>query len=150
MDALTARRLAERELAGLHDRSGGPLIDHVARVASAVPPEARAVAWLHEVIEHAGATEDTLRRAGLDDEAITAVRLLTRAAEEPYDTHALGLAFAPGRSGRLARMVKVADLDDHLAHIPPTVDAPPYAWARRHIAWADAPVPVRRAGPLAA
>jgi hypothetical protein len=45
----------------------------------------------------------------------------------------LRLKFAQGAAGRLARVVKHADLDDHLANASLVVDAPPYAWARRHI-----------------
>ena len=42
-------------------------------------------------------------------------------------------AEAPGAAGRLARIVKIADLDDHLAHATIPSDAPPYAWARKHL-----------------
>jgi hypothetical protein len=35
-------------------------------------------------------------------------------------------------AGRLARRVKLADLDDHLAHATIPGDAPPYAWASEH------------------
>lgn len=132
-----ARNLAVRSLAEERDRSGYRLIDHVARVAAAVAPEARTVAWLHELIEHGGATEETLRRAGLGEAEVMAVKFLTRRPDEPYDSHALSLAFAPGRAGELARTVKLADLDDHLTRGSPTTDAPPYAWARRHIALAQ-------------
>jgi hypothetical protein len=36
--------------------------------------------------------------------------------------------------GRIARVVKLADLDDHLGHPDPPDGAPPYGWARRHVA----------------
>jgi hypothetical protein len=54
------------------------------------------------------------------------------------------IAEAPGPAGRLARIVKLADLDDHLAHasIPP--DAPPYAWARKHLLATASGVTCRR------
>jgi hypothetical protein len=34
--------------------------------------------------------------------------------------------------------VKLADLEDHLAHAAIPADAPPYAWARRRVAVARA------------
>lgn len=38
---------------------------------------------------------------------------------------------ATGKPGRIALMVKLADLDDHLAQGWDPPGAPPYAWARR-------------------
>ena len=43
------------------------------------------------------------------------------------------IADAPGPAGRLARIVKLADLEDHLAHPAIPSDAPPYAWARKQL-----------------
>ena len=40
---------------------------------------------------------------------------------------------ARGPAGRLARTVKLADLEDHLAHPTIPADAPPYAWARQRL-----------------
>jgi hypothetical protein len=137
VDCIAARELARRVHAGQVDRSGGLLIDHIARVAEAVPREARSVAWLHELLEQADGTDDALRSAGLDDSEVGAVHLLTRRDDEPYDQHALGLAFAQGDAAHLARLVKLADLEDHLSHVATGIDAPPYAWARRHIARAE-------------
>jgi (p)ppGpp synthase/HD superfamily hydrolase len=134
VDPDRARALAMEAHRGQTDRSGGRLADHVARVAAAVPAEARAVAWLHEMLERSDASAESLRVAGLSAEEVAAVELLTRDGRESYETHALGLAFAAGAAGHLARVVKLADLDDHLAHVAPGLDAPPYAWARRHIA----------------
>ena len=52
-----------------------------------------------------------------------------------HATHAR-IAHAPGPAGHLARTVKLADIDDHLGREPAARHpaAPPYAWARRHIA----------------
>jgi hypothetical protein len=64
---------------------------------------------------------------------LAALDMLTRRAGESYELYVLRLAYAPGAAGRLARTVKLADLDEHIAHawVP---GAPPYEWARRHIA----------------
>jgi hypothetical protein len=64
---------------------------------------------------------------------LAALELLTRQAGESYELYILRIAYAPGAAGRLARVVKLADLDDHLARAWEPGD-PPYAWARRHIA----------------
>jgi hypothetical protein len=138
-----ARALAERAHRGQIEPSGLPLIDHVRRVASAVPPFARRVAWLHDVLEWTPLGEDALRSAGLGPDELAAVRLLTRAAGDAGDDgfldHVRAIALAPGRPGRIARAVKRADLDDRLRHPrdPRAAWAPPYERAVRLLA--DAP-----------
>ena len=52
--------------------------------------------------------------------------------------HATRIADAGGRAGRLARLVKLADLDDHLAHPRIPAGAPPYHSAQERIAAAHA------------
>jgi hypothetical protein len=133
MDAAVASAIARRAHLGQTDRFGGRLSDHVAHVASAVPPAARSVAWLHDVLERSDIGVQALRLDGLSPLEEAALDLLTRRQGEAYETYTLRVAFAPGPEGRLARMVKRADLDDHIASAPPDIDAPPYAWARRHI-----------------
>jgi hypothetical protein len=131
----TARALAERVHGAALDRYGSPLVQHVARVAAAVPVEAAAVAWLHEALEYAGVTEDELRRAGASGAEIGALKLLTRNLEgddAAYLAHIARIARAPGRSGRLARIVKRVDLADRTTHKPSGPEAPaipPYAQA---------------------
>ncbi len=112
-----ARRFAERVHSEALDRYGLPLLDHVRRVADAVPRQARTVAWLHETVEHAGVSQDELRAAGADADEIAAVELLTRNPEtDAYLAHVRQIANAPGRAGELARTVKRADLNDRLQH----------------------------------
>jgi len=74
------------------------------------------------------------RVAGLSRVEEAALDLLARRDGETYETYALRIAFAPGDEGCLARAVKRAELDAHIASAPVDVDTPPYAWARRHIA----------------
>jgi hypothetical protein len=134
MDATDARSIAQFSHVGRYDRFGEPIIDHVERVAAAVPPEARAIAFLHDVLEHSDTSVAELRAAGLTLNELEILKLLTRAPNESYEAHMLGVAYARGAEGRIARVVKLADLDDHLAHPDLPDGAPPYAWARRHIA----------------
>lgn len=133
MDLTTASAIAKRAHAHQTDRFGGRMVDHLARVASAVPPSARSVAWLHDILERTSTDLGALRSSGLTPMEEAALRLLTRRDGEPYETYTLRLAFARGSDGRLARTIKRADLDDHIASATPAVEAPPYAWARRHI-----------------
>ena len=76
---------------------------------------------------------------GLTRLELAALELLTRQAGESYELYILRIAYAPGPAGRLARVVKLADLDDHLARAWHAGDAP-YAWARRHVAVGSARV----------
>jgi hypothetical protein len=133
-----ARRIASRVHAGQRDRFGEPVVEHVARVAAAVPRVARANAWLHDVPERSAVTAEELRAEGLTVHELDALGLLTREPAECYELYALRIANAGGEAGRLARLVKLADLDDHLARADAPPEAPPYAWARRRIAVAQA------------
>ena len=132
-----ARDLAQTWHRYQHDRFDELVVEHLARVAAAVPNEAQATAWLHDALEKADTSPDELRSIGLTSVELAALDLLTRRPSEAYELHVLRIACAPGEAGRLARSVKLADLDDHLAHkrIPPS--APPYRWARMHITGAQ-------------
>jgi hypothetical protein len=132
MDVATARSLAHGSHAGQRTPSGMALDEHVERVAADVPPEARAIAYLHDVLERTGTGVDELLRAGLSPVERAALELLTREAGESYELYVLRIAHAGGPEGRLARIVKLADLDDHL-RFPRPPGAPHYGWARRHI-----------------
>ena len=112
-----ARRLAERVHARALDRYGAPLLEHIRGVVVLTPPDARSVAWLHEIFESSSLSAADLREAGATDEEIEAIRLLTRApSTDPaaYDAHVRRIADAPGPAGELARVVKRADLRDRL------------------------------------
>jgi hypothetical protein len=134
MEASTARAMASRIHADQRDRFGEPMVAHLARVAAAVPADAQGTAWLHDAIERTGVTVDELRAAGLNGIELEALALLSRTPAESYELYALRIAFAAGDAGRLARTIKLADLDDHISHGTAPRDAPPYRWARRHIA----------------
>jgi hypothetical protein len=130
--------------------SVSPLIEHVERVAAALAPDAEPVAFLREVIEQTPTAADALRRHGLTEVELTALELLTQAPGECFELYVLRIAHAQGTAGRLARLVKLAELEDRLAK-PWTLGDPPYAWARRHIVNArerrDLRPPAERAAP---
>jgi hypothetical protein len=133
MDPVVARRIAWENHRGQRNRFGDPVIEHVARVVAAVSREARAVAWLHDLFELTPIEPITLRGHRLTATEGRALRLLTRSPHETYRGYVLRIASARGRAGAIARVVKLADLDDHLAHGRPPPGAPPYAWARGRV-----------------
>jgi hypothetical protein len=128
-----ARLLAERLHADDYEEDGTALLEHIRRVAFSVDADARVVAWLHEVLEWTAVAEHELLRHGLDSEELRALRLLCRApdarSEGVYLAHLGLIACAAGRSGRLARQVKIADLQDRCLHPRVRADgwSPPYA-----------------------
>jgi hypothetical protein len=138
VEARSAYRIASRHHAGQRNRFGDPVIDHVERVAAAVPADARATALLHDLFELCPTVGRRLRAKGLSRTELQALELLTHAAGEPYEMYVRRIADAPGPAGRLARLVKLADLEDHLAHRSIPADAPPYEWARKQLLIAQA------------
>jgi hypothetical protein len=128
-----ARRIACTHHRGQRTRFDDPVIEHLERVAARVPDEARAVTWLHDLLELTPVGRPELRAWGLTAVEERALGLLTRGPAEPYEDYVLRVASVPGRAGRIARAVKLADLDDHLAHGRSWPGAPPHAWARRRV-----------------
>ena len=132
LDADRAQALAETLHREQRDAGGAPLIDHVRRVAAAVPPHARLVAWLHELLEHTPIAEEALLTAGLTTEELRALRLLTRHQDSrsnaTYLAHIELLARAKGPGAGVAQSVKRADLLDRARHpaIRPDGWSPPY------------------------
>jgi hypothetical protein len=133
VDQSVARSVAHYSHVRQRDRRGVLIVEHLARVVAAVPAEAQPLAWLHDVLEHSPMTTSELCGHGLTPVELAALELLTRSAGESYELYILQIAYARGEAGRLARIVKLADLDDHIAR-PWVPGDLPYAWARRHIA----------------
>jgi hypothetical protein len=150
MQEETARHLAFAIHAEARDRTGRPVVEHLARVAAAVPPHARSAAWLHHVAEHAPSGLGELRDQGLSATELEALELLARIPSESYELYVLRVAYAWAEAGALARTVKVADLDDRLCGDVTGTATPPYAWARRRIAVAHAQQLVSPAAGVAA
>jgi hypothetical protein len=144
MDADRACATARRLHAGEKEEDGSPLLLHIARVAGMTAWEARAVAWLHEALESPGVTEQHLLGCGVDEEELRALRLLSRPIHsrsvQIYLAHVELIARAAGRSGHLARTVKVADLEDRRLHPRVRADgwSPPYELALMRLEEAQA------------
>lgn len=133
MNLILARAVARRLHSGQFTRSGEPLIEHVERVARAVPADARALAYLHDVFERAHPTSAELRELDPTREEWEALALLTRRERESYRLYVLRIARAPGRAGAIARTIKLADLNDHLCRRHHGARTPNYRWAWRQI-----------------
>lgn len=112
--AQIAERIAREAHAGQKEASTGEdYIHHVERVVAMVEgEEAKAVAWLHDVIEDTNITIRDLCRAGLSDDVIDAVERLTRDVADSYYADYIEIIRACGSQVALA--VKLADLRDHL------------------------------------
>jgi hypothetical protein len=133
MEIERARLLAERLHADDCEENGTPLLEHIRRVVRRVAADAEVVAWLHEVLEWTIVAEQQLLREGLDSDELRALRLLHRAHDSRSDgvylAHLGLIARAAGRSGRLARLVQIADLQDRCLHPRARTGdwSPPYA-----------------------
>jgi hypothetical protein len=134
MDARRARAIARSVHRDQRDAGGEPLLAHIERVVASVPERARPVAWLHEVLERTDVSEELLLTEGLSEEQLRALRLLSRddsRSDVVYLSHVELIARADGTAGRLARTVKLADLEDRRRHPRVRADgwSPPYASA---------------------
>jgi hypothetical protein len=132
--ATAAREIAYAWHSEPRDRAKEAIVEHLERVAAAVPDEARAVAYLHDMLEHTDASVAELETAGVTPVELKAILLLTRYPDESFEVHTLRIANAKGPEGRLARTVKLADIEDHLAREGSSRPHRPYSWARRHVA----------------
>ncbi len=110
--------------AGQVDKLGEPYILHPLRVMLAVSPEARRVAVLHDVVEDTRHLLSAVMKAvDLDGDEFRALWTLTRRAGETYDEY-IGVLLEPHLGSavkRLAREVKVADLQDNLGRWTPEI-----------------------------
>jgi hypothetical protein len=135
MDIVRARVIAERLHADHREANGIPLLNHIRRVVALVPADAQVVAWLHEVLEWTAVAEAELLMEGLESDELRALRLVHRAddarSDRVYLAHLHLIACAAGDAGRLARLVKTADLRDRCLHPRRRADgwSPPYARA---------------------
>jgi len=93
------------------DLAGEPYIQHPGYVAAQqTTSKARAVAWLHDVLEDSAAyTPEVLKVAGVSDEVVEAVVLLTHVPGVPYAEYVERL-----RENELAARVKIADLEHNM------------------------------------
>ena len=128
-----AKALAKESHEGLTDKHGYPYFEHLERVAVLVTRFATAVesvtpsgpetseidiyvaaAYLHDIIEDTEVTEGDLRIEFRHDELIEVVKILTREEGVVYSDYIMSIKKSTGKIGEIARVVKLADLFDHL------------------------------------
>jgi (p)ppGpp synthase/HD superfamily hydrolase len=128
-----AKALAKESHEGLTDKHGYPYFEHLERVAVLVTRFATAVesvtpsgpesseidiyvaaAYLHDIIEDTEVTEGDLRIEFRHDELIEVVKILTRGEGVVYSDYIMSIKKSTGKIGEIARVVKLADLFDHL------------------------------------
>ena len=124
-----ARILAAEYHDGMTDKYGNPYMEHLERVADRVwemeydfvdeTSEIKgyvATAYLHDIVEDTAITRDILVQAFPAD-VVTAIYRLTREIGMTYAAYIEGLM--PGnlgfKPGKIARVVKLADLLDHVS-----------------------------------
>jgi len=108
-----AIQLAAIYHAGQFDKMGKPYILHPLRVMSNLGLDVtevdRIVAVLHDTVEDTELTFEMLRDEGFTEEAITAVRLLTKVKGYNEDEYYRNILNNP-----TARRVKIKDLEDNM------------------------------------
>lgn len=119
-EASLALRLANKAHEGHYrfigsDRGQSYFHTHVRRVVRAVPPECRALAALHDVIEDTQMTFDDLRDAGILETTLTRLDLITHRSGLRYYDYISQIVDA---NDSITLRVKLADLADDLATWP--------------------------------
>ena len=148
MDEAITRDIARYSHDDQVTRHGSPMSEHVKRVAASVPDHARAVAFLHDVVEKTDTHLDDLHRRGLTPVERAALELLTRREGETFVRHTVRIGGDDGPAGAIARSVKLADVEDHIGlsrgggFSPYTGRADTFIASQhgRHETWGDTPV----------
>lgn len=107
---MNAKEFAMMAHAGQVDKDGKPYFMHVERVARRVPDYYRQLAYLHDVIEDTNIMIKDIARE-FDLQTANDVDALTREKDEKYFDYIDRVSNNPN-----ARIIKIADLYDHLTH----------------------------------
>lgn len=101
-----ALSIATQAHEGKLDKAGIECIKHPIYVANQVKSEKeKAVALLHDVLEDSPVSAEELLIAGLPEEVVTAVKVLTKKPMQDYQAY-----LETVKKNSLARVVKLADL----------------------------------------
>jgi (p)ppGpp synthase/HD superfamily hydrolase len=128
----TAMCIAYEAHDGQRDKSGVPYLYHPIHLAEQMTDEATtAAALLHDVVEDTEWTLDALRAAGISEEVLEAVALLTHSPDVPYLDYVRELAKNP-----ISRAVKLADLKHNSD--PSRMEKQTESWKRKCRLYAQA------------
>lgn len=107
-----AHDLAAAWHARQEDKSGKPYVEHLERVASrfVLDSDEHIVALLHDCMEDQGITEEDLRKAGLTEEQILAIRVLSHIPKNEPNVVYWGYI----KENPLALRVKLSDILDNM------------------------------------
>jgi (p)ppGpp synthase/HD superfamily hydrolase len=122
--------IASRAHTGQVAPDGHPYIMHPLRMMIAIrQPEERIVAVLHDVIEKADDwTIERLRLEGFSDAILKAVDALTKRDGEDYFD-----LIQRAVDDKIARTVKIADINDHIENFPPGNNCEKYGEALQRL-----------------
>lgn len=96
--------------AGQVDKAGAPYILHPLRLMTQMQTEEEQLAAvLHDVVEDSDFTFETLQEAGIPEEVIETLKLLTHQETDSYEAYVSKIKPHP-----VARKVKLADLTDNM------------------------------------
>lgn len=124
-----AESIAREAHRGQTRRGGHAYITHPEAVAQAVTgDDAKAVAWLHDVLEDTAETEETLHHAGIPHNVIHAVKLLTKSPGQSQYAYLRDI-----KESHLATTVKLADMRHNLASQPTATARRRYQDAIRYL-----------------
>ena len=109
-----AEAIATNAHMGQTRNDGSPYIEHPRRVASRMrDDDAKAVAWLHDVLEDSPTTPESMLMAGIPARIIDAVEAITKHPGDDYKAYLRRVS-----RNAIARDVKIADMLDNLSDSP--------------------------------
>jgi len=113
-DKLEELKLAEKIAREAHKNQtrwdGSPYIKHPERIAFKFDSiDCRIIAWLHDVIEDTDYTADDLRKAGISENCVQAVEILSRPEDMDYYRYIMRM-----KRDKFICEIKIADITDNL------------------------------------
>lgn len=111
MNLERAIQIAVEAHAGVTDKGGNPYVLHPLRMMMAVETgDEKIVAVLHDVVEDTEWTFECLEKEGFSSSVMDGLRAITKITEDEDYSEFIERA----RSNRIARIVKIADINDNL------------------------------------
>jgi (p)ppGpp synthase/HD superfamily hydrolase len=109
-----ARKAHEGQTRKFGEDKGKPYVIHPQRIANKMKHEAlKCAAWLHDVVEDTDVKAEDLISEGIPKDIINAVCAVTKQKGESYFDFIMRIK----KSGSLARMVKIGDLEDNMRNL---------------------------------